>query len=179
MHELLLLPRHKVNADHIEPNLRRSIHRQLPYILPRQPTHHLALVRVHRGLGRSNVVRSSRLHFHNAQQLSLPRNQIEIARLVSRRPPPRNNRVTLAPQIEVSSILAQQTRRQVSRLNRASPRHPVSCCEPALNTIQPNSRYPVHRSHSYRRSQAAQMITVTQKGRQPNGCRPLQFGEGN
>ena len=41
VHKLLRLSGHQVNADHIEPHLRRNFLRQLPHILPRQPPHHL------------------------------------------------------------------------------------------------------------------------------------------
>ena len=79
MLELLFLSRHKIDAEHIETDEWSCLLRQLAHVMASQPANGVSLVGVDGGFGGRDVMRGAGLHFDDAKQRSIPRNQVEIA----------------------------------------------------------------------------------------------------
>src|SRR6516164_4752058 len=65
--KLSLLRWHLVYTHHVKPHGGCRLLRKLPYVPPRQPAQHIALVLIHSSFRRSHIVSRTCLHFDEAQ----------------------------------------------------------------------------------------------------------------
>src|SRR5580698_9086996 len=86
VHEFLLFSWNEVDAQDVEANRWAGLHRQLSNVGAGQFAKGMTLVRVDGNLSSGDVVSRARLHFDEAEHLTLPGNQVEITALVAARP---------------------------------------------------------------------------------------------
>ena len=155
VHDLRLAARHQVHAHYIESHRRKFGLRQLPRVSSRQLAQDSPLVPIHRSLGRRHVARRARLHFHDAQQLSLPRDQVHVTGHIAPRPAPRHHRIPFAQQRKKCSVLAREAPSadapafvlsRVGAKSASSPAsrrssHPIAACFAPMANHSPLPRH--------------------------------------
>lgn len=95
-----------------------------------------ALMTANRGFGQRHVMRGAGLYLNEAQQVTLPSDQVDIAWDVTGRPATRNDGVSLAAQIEEGGVFAGISGRLVCRHVRFGAAAPGSAIQPGERALQ-------------------------------------------
>ncbi len=165
--------RQEIHADDVEAHLRGSFARHLAQVLASQAAQHIAFVCVDRGLGGRHIMCRPRLHLDEAKQRALPRNQIQIARQISARPPARHNNIVLALQVQTGGTLAVDSCRQMIRLvpslvriSAPTRRQRIQARNRPVQKLIPNLR---HQSHDSPRRPSMSARIALQRNSLPAG----------